>query len=167
LFKGRIGDGTRLIAFGVTKAANSGPTNRVYITSIGAEPIYTYVDVAPSGDDFFNLRLVKEGTTGGAGDMVKLYADGVLLQTSTYINFDTLTSRELLFGTVVSPAFGTRPNDRHQLRDRGGRARVASRAVCDQLARSGSAARYEKILRPSLSYLVVAVANAGLGRSTS
>jgi len=110
LFMAYIADGSRFVGFGATKAA--GNMNRFFFFDNVGRPIDTgagprFDDVAPGTDDFFNIRVVKEGTTGGFPDTIRLYVDGVQVENELYIQFPAIGTKDVLFGTASSPAFGT------------------------------------------------------------
>jgi hypothetical protein len=106
----RILDGTKFIGIGVTHIS---PTvNRFFLVDNVGKPLNTgggprFDDVALGGDDFFNIRVVKEGTTGTINDTIRLYVDGVQIENEAYPAFPAISSRDVLWGSLSSPGFGT------------------------------------------------------------
>jgi len=104
LFHAYIGDGTRLVGFGVTNL--SANMNAIFLINSGVSPLVTPYVATLGNDDFFNIRMTKTGTSGGASDTVSLYVDGVLAQSVSYTALSSYTFPELLFGNSASQPFG-------------------------------------------------------------
>ena len=105
LYQAYIGDGTKLVGFGVTNI--SANVNAIYLISLSLAPLTTPYIATLTNDDFFNIRLVKQGTSGGAGDTVQLYVDGTLASSVSYSTMSAYAFPELLFGASGSLPFGT------------------------------------------------------------
>lgn len=104
LYHAYIGDGTRLAGFGVTNI--SANMNAIFLINSGVGPLVAPYIATLGNDDFFNIRMTKTGTTGGAGDTVNLFVDGVLAQSVSYTALSSYTFPELLFGNSASQPFG-------------------------------------------------------------
>jgi hypothetical protein len=99
LFHAYIGDGTRLVGFGIT---NAGANNAIALISTSLTPLSSYTIVPLSGDDFFDIDLRKTGTSGGASDTVTLRVNGTVIDTQPYTamsSYPLSPSAELLFGS--------------------------------------------------------------------
>jgi hypothetical protein len=96
LYHAYIGDGTRLVGFGIT---NAGGNNAIALISTALTPLSSYTLVSLSGDDFFNIDLRKTGTSGGASDTVTLRVNGTVIDTQSYTAMSSYTFPELLFGS--------------------------------------------------------------------
>lgn len=96
LYHAYIGDGTRLVGFGVT---NAGANNAIFLINTSLTPLSSPTIVSLSGDDFFNIDLRKTGTSGGASDTVTLRVNGTVIDTQSYTAMSSYTFPELLFGS--------------------------------------------------------------------
>lgn len=106
----RLIDGSKMIGVGVAKAGNG--TNRIFFIDSTAKPLDTgggprYDDVTLGNDDFFNIRVVREGTTPDISSTIRLYVDGVQVESEAYPTFPTISARDVLWGAISSPGYGT------------------------------------------------------------
>ena len=107
VFFARFLDGNAFVGFGMTLTNNQ---TKIFLCGNGctATTFLPYNLIPLTNDDFYHIFLRKVGPTGTGADTVDLYANGSLVDSTTYANFGTgFSSKEFLFGTASSPAFGT------------------------------------------------------------
>jgi len=110
---GRVGmgwdfeDGTRYMAIGARLGV--GNVHEFFIGDSGHAPVAGVYTPAPNGDDFYNLRVRKVGTSGTAADTIELYVNDILAQSVSYTTAggSIVSTPGVIFGGIFGGSAAT------------------------------------------------------------